>query len=104
MENIRRRINHELYELYDEVELVRRVKIQRLRCLGHVVRKDGQSPARRFSKLIHQVGLAGGENHLRFGETSWNMTSILLVHPTGARLKAEGAGSINYSIHVFIGY
>ena len=38
----RRRMNHERYELYDEVELARRVKIQRLHWLGHVVRMDGQ--------------------------------------------------------------
>ena len=39
------RMNHELYEQYDDVELARRVKIQRLRWLGHVVRMDGQAPA-----------------------------------------------------------
>ena len=34
----RRRMNHELFELHEHVELARRVKIQRLRWLGHVFR------------------------------------------------------------------
>lgn len=42
-----RRMNHQLYELYDDVDLVRRVKIQRLRWLGHVVRMDEETPARK---------------------------------------------------------
>ena len=41
----RRRMNYELYELYDDVELARRV--QRLHWLAHVVRMDGQAAARR---------------------------------------------------------
>ena len=40
-ENIwRRRYNHELYELYGEPDIVRHIKINRLRWLGHVQRVD----------------------------------------------------------------
>ena len=46
-------MHHELYELYDDMELARRVKIQRLRWLVHVVRMDGQEC---FSKLMHPGG------------------------------------------------
>ena len=40
-EEYRRRMNHDLYELYDDVKLARRVKIQRLIWLGDVVRMVG---------------------------------------------------------------
>ena len=43
---LRRKTNHELYELYDDVELSRPVKIQRLHWLAHVVRIDRQTTAR----------------------------------------------------------
>ena len=40
-------MNHELYELFDDIDIVKRIKIQRLRWLGHVVRMDKQAPAKR---------------------------------------------------------
>ena len=43
----RRRMYHELYELYDDVELARRVKIQRQIWLANDVRMDEQASARR---------------------------------------------------------
>ena len=49
--------------IYDGVELARRVKIQRLSWLGHVVRMDGQAPARRVFETVHYVGLTGGKDH-----------------------------------------
>ena len=52
----RRRMNHELYELNDDVELARRVKIQRLCWLGHVVRMNGQAAARR----VFETNPSGG--------------------------------------------
>ncbi|WP_215796742.1 hypothetical protein, partial [Vibrio anguillarum] len=36
----RRRWNDELYDLYDDIDIVQRIKRQRLRWLGHVVRMD----------------------------------------------------------------
>ena len=52
----RRRMNHELFELYDDVKLARRVKIQGLRSLVHVVRMDGQAPARK----VFETNRSGG--------------------------------------------
>ena len=49
-----------------------------------------------LSKLIHQLGLAGGEDHLRVREMRRNMTSILLVYLTGGRLQAEGTTGVFY--------
>lgn len=42
----RRRMNHELYELFGDVDVARRIKIQRLRWFGHVYRMDEQTPAK----------------------------------------------------------
>src|ERR1700743_885388 len=39
--NWRRRFNHELYELYAEPDIVKYIKINRLRWFGHVLRMDG---------------------------------------------------------------
>ena len=41
----RRRWNDELYELYNDMDIVQRIKVQRLRWLGHVVRMDTDVPA-----------------------------------------------------------
>ena len=44
-DDYRIRMNHELYELYDDIEIVQRLTIQRLRWLGHVHRMDDDAPA-----------------------------------------------------------
>src|ERR1700744_132045 len=41
--NWRRRFNHELYELYAEPDIVKYIKINRLRWFGHVLRMDEES-------------------------------------------------------------
>ena len=43
----RRRMNFELYEIFDDMDVVKRIKLRRLHWLGHVVRMDEQAPARR---------------------------------------------------------
>lgn len=43
----RRRYNHELYKLYRDTDIVRRVKIRRLQWLGHVERMPDDATARR---------------------------------------------------------
>ena len=39
--------NNELYELLNDMDVVQRINIQRLRWLGHVVRIEEDAPARR---------------------------------------------------------
>lgn len=41
------RMNHELYELYADIDIVKRIKLQRLRWLGHVVRMEENAPAKK---------------------------------------------------------
>ena len=42
----RMRWNQQLYVIYDDIDVVKRIKIQRLRWLGHVTRMDGSNPVR----------------------------------------------------------
>ncbi|XP_043063419.1 uncharacterized protein LOC122319764 [Drosophila ficusphila] len=44
--------NHELYELYDDIDVVSRMNIQRLRWLGHVVRMEEVAPARKVFEAV----------------------------------------------------
>lgn len=46
-DDYRIRTNRELYELYEDVDIVKRITTQRLRWLGHVVRMDENSPAKK---------------------------------------------------------
>ena len=46
----RRRMNHELYQLFSDIDIVRRIELQRLRWLGHVVRMDEDAPAQKAYK------------------------------------------------------
>ena len=36
-----------LYDIYDDLDVVKRIKIQRIRWLGHVVRMDSSNPVRK---------------------------------------------------------
>ena len=60
-------MNHEQYELYNDVELARRVKIQRLRWLAYAFRMDGQAPARRVFETDSsgRSGRRRSSRHLR---------------------------------------
>lgn len=70
-EDYRSRMNHELYELYADINVVQRIAIQRLRWLGHVVRMDEEAPAKKVfegpreptqRKTIAPVERPGGGN------------------------------------------
>ena len=55
----RRRWNDELYELYDDIDIAQRIKIQRLRWLGHVVRMDTNAPALKVFDAVPAGGSRG---------------------------------------------
>ncbi|XP_054089974.1 putative uncharacterized transposon-derived protein F52C9.6 isoform X1 [Zeugodacus cucurbitae] len=55
----RRRWNDELYELYDDIDIVQRIKRQRLRWLGHVVRMDENTPAMNVFDAVPAGGSRG---------------------------------------------
>ena len=38
---------NQLYDIYDDIDVVKRFKIQRLRWLGHVARMDSSNPVRK---------------------------------------------------------
>ena len=44
-DDFRIRFNSELYELLNDMDIVQRINIQRLRWLGHVVRMEKNAPA-----------------------------------------------------------
>ena len=62
----RRRFNHELYGLYGGMSLVKRLRIQRLRWLGHVERMDSTAPARRVFESEPQGQRNRGRPRLRW--------------------------------------
>ena len=43
------RYNIELYRIYNEIDVVKRIKVQRLRWLGHVARMDDNAPPKRIA-------------------------------------------------------
>ena len=62
----RRRFNDELYGLYRDIDLVKKLKIQRLRWLGHVERMDIDAPARRVFVSNPHGQRDRGRPHLRW--------------------------------------
>ena len=77
----RKGMNHELYKLYDDVELARCVKIQRLRWLSYVFWMDGEAPAGR----VYETGQSGGSCSRGRPSTYWRDQVVYL---TGARWQA----------------
>ena len=39
--------NCDIYDIYNDIDVVKRIKIQRLRWLGHVARMDSSNPVRK---------------------------------------------------------
>jgi hypothetical protein len=72
-EQWRRRYNFELYKLYDEPDLVKYIKINRLKWAGHVMQMDNRITKRMFNiKTERKRGI--GRPKLRWGIV-WTMTS-----------------------------
>jgi len=45
----RSRYNEELYRLYDETDLVTTIKLIKLRCAGHIIRKQDNLPCKKIT-------------------------------------------------------
>ena len=68
----------ELYELYDDIDIAQRIKIQRLRWLGHVVRMDTNAPALKVFDAVPAGGSRGrGRPPLRWkDQVEKDLTSL----------------------------
>jgi hypothetical protein len=44
------RYNNELYQLFSGPDIVKTIKTGRLRCAGHVIRKVGNNPIKKYHK------------------------------------------------------
>ncbi|XP_073814500.1 uncharacterized protein [Musca autumnalis] len=65
----RRRMNIELYQLYNDINIVERIEIQRLRWLGHVIRMSDDEPAKKAYKYgPHGGSRRSGRPKLRWSE------------------------------------
>ena len=62
----RRRYNRELYELYQDVDVVRKAKTRRLHWLGHIERMDNNAPAKRIFESQPPGSRRQGRPNLRF--------------------------------------
>ena len=65
-DDFRIRMNHELYELYDDIDVVQRISQQQLRWLGHVVRMDENAPAKKVFDAKVEGGRRRGRPKLRW--------------------------------------
>ena len=63
-DDYRIRTNRELYELFNDMDVVKRINNQRFRWLGHVVRIDEDAPLRRVFDAV-----VGAHRRMR---TRWN--------------------------------
>ncbi|XP_073848775.1 uncharacterized protein [Musca autumnalis] len=52
----RRRMNHELYQLYKDMNIVKRIEMQRLRWLGHIMRMSDDEPAKKAYEYMPHGG------------------------------------------------
>jgi len=62
----RRRFNDELYGLYNDIDLAKRVRINRLRWLGHLERMDISAPARKVFEFNPEGQRNRGRPHLKW--------------------------------------
>ena len=88
-DDFRIRYNSELYELLNNVDVVQRFNIQRLRWLGHVIRMEEDAPARR---VFH----AGMYESRRREYISWKdqiEEALSLIGVTNWRKRARSRGA-----------
>ena len=91
-DDFRIRFNSELYELLNDIDVVQRIKIQRLLWLSHVVRMEEDAPA----KWVLDAGICGvrrrGRPCIRWkDQIEEALSSIGVTNCVGAQ-KAEAPG------------
>jgi hypothetical protein len=62
----RSRYNHELYKLYNEPDIVKVIKVGRLRWLGHLFRMQEQNPCRTLTLHKPEGTRRGGRPDIRW--------------------------------------
>ena len=90
-EDYRSRMNHELYELYADIDVVQRIAIQRLRWLGHVVRMDEEAPAKKVFEGEVQGSRRRGRPLLRWKDQVEETLCSLGVQNWRRRARSRGA-------------
>jgi sorting nexin-29 len=91
------RWNDELYELYGDVDIVKRINIQRLRWLGHIARMEGTTPARSVFDAV-----VGGQRRRGRPRARWSdqMDAILAtLGITNWRSRAQDRGAWRQIVH-----
>ena len=90
-DDFRMRFNSELYELLNNIHVVQRINIKRLRWLGHVVRMEEDAPVRR----VFDAGISGsprrGRPCIRWQDQSEEVLSSIGV--TNGRRRAHNRGA-----------
>lgn len=90
-EDYRIRWNDELYELYNDVDVAKRMNVQRLRWLGHVVRMDEEAPARKVFDAVVGGQRRRGRPRLRWKSQVTDALSSLGVANWRRRAQSRGA-------------
>ena len=89
--NYRIRWNHELYELYGDIDVVKGISLQRLRWLGHVVRMDEEAPARKAFDAVVGGQRRRGRPRLRWKDQTTEALSALGISNWRRRAQSRGA-------------
>ena len=66
VDDYRIRTNRELYELFNDMDVAKRINIQRFRWLGYIVRMNEDAPPRRVSDAV-----VGGHRQQERPRTLW---------------------------------
>jgi len=91
------RWNDELYELYGDIDIVKRINVSRLRWLGHVVRMEEQAPARRAYDVVMHGNRRRGRPRLRWKDQVLQTVADLGI--SNWRRKAQNRNAWRAELH-----
>ena len=81
------RWNQELYDIYDDIDVVKLINIQRLRGLGHVTRMDSSNPVRK----VFESEPGGGNRRKGRPRQRWDKQMNENVTTLGIRNRLQAA-------------